>query len=279
MANLTYSTQALDNLKHFHRKQHVIYVEGQDDVPFWSEVLKFFKLENFVIKIAGGDEEVEKYAKSIIDFDTDIIVARDCDYSDILQTQYNHRRILYTYGYAIENTLYRANSIAAAIATYARLEKSEELLNEAQAWLDKLGEKFKTMVVLDIANTLYDKGIKVIPNSCHKYIKKPLEICETTIHDDCSKVKDHIEDEELEYCVNLLNTTEKHLFFRIRGHFIANAILTYIESYVRNVRSSFRLSVENLYAFMMAELLKESEEEVDIQYLGCQVNLLKSSAA
>ncbi len=112
MGSLSYSSKALDTLPLFHRKKFIIYVEGQDDVIFWEIVLRKFNMDNHQLKIAGGVSEIDKYTFSIVNDGVDIVVARDCDYSDVMGKQFNHPRVIYTHGFSIENSLYCPANIA-----------------------------------------------------------------------------------------------------------------------------------------------------------------------
>lgn len=42
MPSLDYSLEALNLLNAFHQVDKVVYVEGQDDVPFWEFLFKKF---------------------------------------------------------------------------------------------------------------------------------------------------------------------------------------------------------------------------------------------
>lgn len=53
MPSLDYSLEALNLLNAFHQVDKVVYVEGQDDVPFWEFLFKKFTNLNIYIEDVG----------------------------------------------------------------------------------------------------------------------------------------------------------------------------------------------------------------------------------
>jgi hypothetical protein len=98
MVDFSYSTEAKNVLNKFYRVEKILYVEGDDDIPFWECV--FDKLSPFSVKVkeAGGKSEAKKYAAEIVTGAADYLVAMDADY-DKLFFQDDHPNVIYTYGY------------------------------------------------------------------------------------------------------------------------------------------------------------------------------------
>lgn len=57
MPSLDYSLEALNLLNAFHQVDKVVYVEGQDDVPFWEFLFKKFTNLNIYILRMWGERE------------------------------------------------------------------------------------------------------------------------------------------------------------------------------------------------------------------------------
>lgn len=271
MRELSYSPNALNTLTLFHRTKYIIFVEGDDDVPFWDEVFKLFGLADVHFKVAGGKLEIEKLVQTIINDGTNIVIARDCDYSDILNQQNDHKRILYTYGYSIENSMYCAPSLAKAITIYSR--SAEERTSEIESWLQSLLASFEELIVYDVANEKFGKGIEVMNGKCVRFLEsdKSYLANRKSIKAHIKKIERHFSSHEIDEITELLKRSKKPTFSVIRGHFLTNAIMNFI----KNKANLNSLSHEMLYGQMIAQLsccIKEN----DMTYLENQINRLIS---
>ncbi len=65
MAKLEYSVGAKNVLTRFYRVDKMLYVEGDDDVPFWEFMFEKFADFNVEVQEVGGKEELRKYVKLI----------------------------------------------------------------------------------------------------------------------------------------------------------------------------------------------------------------------
>lgn len=261
MSSLSYSSKALDTLSLFHRKQYVIYVEGKDDTLFWNIILKAIGIDNFIVKVAGGVEEVEKYSQSIIADNADIFVIRDCDYTDLFDTQVNHPRLLYTHGYSMENSLYCPRNISTAIAIYSR--SNNDFLDEIELWLEEFAEAFRYLIVLDIANEKFGKGIEVLGDKCSRYLKSSTSHVPSNeeINNKIVEIQEEFAQDELNTIETILENKGKRLKYVIRGHFLTNAVINYIKR-----KSGLKsMSLDMLYGQMLAQLGANYQENIDFQ--------------
>jgi hypothetical protein len=277
VGDLSYSSNALDTLTKFHRKNYIVYVEGDDDVIFWEKILQRFGMKNFELKVAGGSNEIDKYIKSIISDNVDIIVARDCDYNDVLGTQYFHNRIIYTYGYSIENTMYCPRNIQYIVSLFAK--RSVSIERETTEWIDSFSDSVKTLIYIDIVNHKYKKGIKVIPDTCLPFTenKKSHNISNTKIEDYTRNLYNNFTPSEISEINNLSISISKENFFLIRGHFLTHAIINFIKYNVKNIcNRDITLPLENLYALLISNFEKMCSNRKDMLYLKIKINQLLS---
>jgi hypothetical protein len=277
MPSLNYSSGALSTLPSFHRKTFVVFVEGDDDKPFWNVVFQSFGFSDYILKPAGGDEEIEKYSRSIISDDADIVVARDADFTEILGMKHDHTRIIYTYGHSIENTLYHPESIAEYVAIGARTPN--EYSAQTTAWLEGFALEFKALLCLEIGNEKYKRGIEVLGAKCYKFLQSPKAHTPSIdrVRQHVKKINGSFSADEINEAEILLalHSARKPWYFIIRGHFLTHAVKNYIQNEVRRITSKdYPISEEALYAQLIAGLRNQcllNPARVDLDYLKSQI--------
>ena len=108
---LIHSDSAISITHKFYNSQVMVYVEGDDDIPFWDELFrKRVPIDFYTIEQVGGKNNLRKHINAIKRGDiTNVIVACDSDYNRILydttSTLYNNPLIIMTHGHSIENTI------------------------------------------------------------------------------------------------------------------------------------------------------------------------------
>jgi len=277
MGEISYSSDALNTLSKFHKAKYVIYVEGDDDIPFWKAVFQAFGLKDFKIKPAGGANEIEKYTRSIIDENAGIYVARDSDFKELLNKQDLHTRILWTYGHSIENTLYHPTQVAEIISIYARSQEFDA--SQAEIWLQNFANEFWALLVCEIGNEKYHKGIEILGKKCNRFLhsKKSHMPSKELINQKLDAVRKEIENSEYVEAENLLinATSRKPIFFLIRGHFLTNAVINYVKSEVKKIsKKDLSLSEDSLFANLITALKSEcvtNPSREDINRLQSQI--------
>ena len=277
MTSLTYSSKALDALQLFHQKRFVVYVEGPDDVVFWGMVLNVFVVTDCIIKPAGGRNELATYVKSIVEDNADIVAASDADYTEVLGQQINHNRIIYTYGHSIENSLYCPRSISLATTTYCRSQVSEE---NTTLWLNDFVQGFEALIVYEVANTKYAKGVAVLGDNCARFLDNNVlpSPAQERISKRAYEVGPHFDEVELENARSLVANWRKPLKYLIRGHFLTHAIMRFIEAKAHEVRKKkINISEENLFALMIGQFGSQCADQEDFQHLRQQVERLSAS--
>lgn len=284
MTNLSYSSGALSTLPKFHRKPSVAYVEGQDDVSFWHSVFQALGISNLIIKPAGGATEVEKYRQSIIKDNSDIFVARDSDFRDILRTKNYHPRIIWTYGHSIKNTLYHPSSIAELISILAHTQEDRTI--NAEKWILNFSSQFIDLLVFEIANEKHQKGLEILGKTCVRFLQSNtshLPSKESVIKK-IEKVRLEFSNDEIrETRISLKNSMKKkQAYFIIKGHFLSHAILNFIRNEVKNLtRRALVLPPESLFANLVSVLKNQcitNTHRKDIRFLKKQsISLINNS--
>ncbi len=268
MPDLIYSSEALSTLTEFHQKKYVIFVEGDEDVVFWEVILNHFGINDYYLKSSGGIEELKKYMESILKDNTNIYAFADNDYSDILHTQNRHPNIIYTYGYSIENSLYSSKNIEKIINIYSRQTNSHT--KDFEKWLDDFCISLYDLIVLDICNEAFSRGLSVLGDNSCRVLKNndSYNVCVERVKGIAKSLKSHFNSEELNKIKTSIQKTNKSLPFIIRGHFLTNALMNYIKKRVKNVsKRKVGFSKDNLYNQLIAQFPNTILTSIDIEYL------------
>jgi hypothetical protein len=279
MPSLQYSTEALDTLSLFHRKKYVIYVEGPDDVPFWTALFRRAKLGSFTIKPAGGKPEIQKYRASIVEGGADIVVACDLHYDDFSGKIQLHPRVIYTFGHSIENTLYAPASVSAVISTFLRNDIEYE--DEVRDWLDDFALQLKECVVREIANEMFSLGLRILGESSAPYLqgKDSSELSQERLQGLLDRLGPHFTPEMLETANRALEQSPKPFRYLIRGHFLTFAVWNYVRARINEKRKrEAKLSQDALYTLLIGFLEARCSDYLEWSTIQDQVEQLKAAA-
>ncbi|WP_028023359.1 DUF4435 domain-containing protein [Enterovibrio calviensis] len=261
MSAVEYSREAVNVLNRFHRCEQLIYVEGDDDILFWEVLFNYFELSNFKVISKDGSSELDKYTDRLISEDLNIIIARDSDYKSLTGKLANHERLITTYGYSIENTLFISEAVIEITKLW--IKDNELELSEFSGWIDDLTEKLRELIYLDVTNDCYELYLDVIGDNCSRYMAT-----QSCANVDVNKVNNHHSRLQANFCENqiahiveLIDESGKSLWEIIRGHFLQSAILKFISHHINRKGLSSKLSHDALYTNAIQELKITFNEE------------------
>lgn len=261
MRDLVHPNEVYDILPRFFRGEILVYVEGREDILFWEKIIENAKIKEKIekakinkkprMKIAGGKETLIKIMELIYEGYDDLIAIADNDYSEILETQLNHDRIVYTYGYSIENSLFCPNIIANYITSYVGSENLGEFKSKIYKWYEKFCDDCFVLLTYDLASVKYAKHIKVMGRNSARFLKKSSADLDCgTIKDFLKGIKDHFLDNEIDDCKNLLIEDTRDIRYLIRGHFLTEAVRRLIKKLSYNkYRKSLMISNQDIVPF------------------------------
>jgi hypothetical protein len=278
VADIEYSPAALDTLVRFHKVRHVIYVEGPEDMIFWSTLFSQGRLSNFKVKIAGGKGTLTKYAQSIINNNAMIVVAMDLDLADLDGTSLSHPRIIYTYGYSIENSLCSISNLANAISNLSCTDV--DFSTELAEWFEKLTSTIDILIILDIANRIAKSGHSIPLHNAARFqsSKKKHILSKNEVQSEYKKINQHFSKQQLDEAINLLLQSGKNYNWRIRGHFLFSAVLLYIHFAVKKAcGKKISLSNEALFAILVGQFNYSKMDSKDKTYLEKEINRLAAA--
>ena len=279
MPSLQYSKQALDALKQFHRSRYVVYVEGDEDVPFWQRIFADAGVRDVYFKVAGGREEIEKYTQSVVVDGADIGVARDRDLNAFLGTLVDHPRVLYTHGYAIENSLCSVHAIEAVVRTL--VYTSDDQTASVEAWFEAFERDVRQLVELDVADALRGQRIGVPLDNAFRYLdrKRRCIVVTATVAGVAEPIARDVGRASLRRARDLLRETGKRTRHHMRGHFLFSAVVHFV-TYRVHVDIGRRPSISNhaLYGMLIAHLSNGLAASGEMEYYRALVERFVAAA-
>ena len=257
-----FSTEALNVLHEYYDVDLVVFVEGKDDIPFWFDFFKSDSVKFYLLE-ANGIEELNKIMLQIFYEEARVIVACDSHHSPILHNEPEHVRIVRTYGYSIENTMYCPRTISAIISKHCRdvRDRSKIVLK----WMNEFTDGSKILLIYDVANHKYGKSLKVFGDNCCPFLKSnhSHELSTNKILAYCDRIKDSFEDEELAQSETLINIDEREPRYLVKGDFLTHGVLNIIKNVTRKNTSKSRgltIPLESLYALTVDSCHKCTNE-------------------
>ncbi|MCK0123893.1 DUF4435 domain-containing protein [Gelidibacter sp. F2691] len=276
MNSLEYSQEAEEAKGLFYNKNLTVYVEGDDDVMFWTHLFELAEVDAHIEEV-GGDKEIAKKIKDILDNNASFIVACDSDHSDFMEVN-NHENIIRTYGYSIENSMYTPLNLQRAIRNLGK--KPVAITNEIEKWAESFSNNLYDLLVYDIANHIFDKGIQVFGNNCHRFLKSGTsrEVCNNQVNNYLKGIKSHFTHDEISQVKEQLEKSKKELWFHLKGHFITNGIINLIQHHVKEISGTkCNISHDSLYALTI-DCTEKWNNRVDIKSIVSEIRKLKKSA-
>ncbi|PEH86354.1 DUF4435 domain-containing protein [Burkholderia gladioli] len=261
MSDIDYSIDALNALDKFYRVDTIVYVEGDDDILFWDKIFRTCSTVRAEILPAHGASELDKYVDKLIQEDVDFVVARDGDYTNPTDIRIQHPRVIYTFGYSIENSLYVKSSLSRLERIWCRSLKIN--VTDCARWIEEFTESFKRLLILDIANALEGMGIPVLGDNCSRFMRseksalpdpKKISAFEET-------VAQRFKPSKIKKIEEKLRKNNLDLPALIRGHFLASGVLKYMASKAKAAGKSGAISQDTLYTMAIAEFERSFSDQ------------------
>lgn len=254
MSDFEYSADALNARNAFLGVDAIIYVEGDDDVPFWHEIFSKVSGFSFEIEPQGGSTELDKYICLIENGDLNAIAARDADYLTFTGKVSNSKKIVYTLGYSIENTLYISSSVHALAKQWCK----EPILPSSVCtdWLQDFSLKIAPLVAQDIANAKAATGLQVLHDNCSQFMSSKTSCipCPQKVQAKFNELRPLLPADALNEATMAVGETPEKITQTIRGHFWASAVARFISKQAQSLDRKISLSGDGLYTAAMTYL-------------------------
>jgi Protein of unknown function (DUF4435) len=248
MADLFYSDEALNVKSAFYRANSMVFVEGDDDVLFWHEVFSKIPEASVEVESAGGSDQIDQYITKILSGELQAIAARDSDFLPHMTDIENDPRILYSFGYAIENSLYTAESIAALTRQWCKNPRIST--QDCADWLADVVATLKPLIHLDLANRISNAGAGTVTDNCTRLMKNQTSCfpCKSKVSTQVTNATTLVPAHVQALAVKKLGNCPEELMRWLRGHFLASAVLKYVLSQAKALGRKIDLSTDSLYA-------------------------------
>lgn len=259
-----YSADAESVLNLFYEKDFLLYVEGDDDVPFWAAVFDEFSNASIEPIALYGATEIDKKIDEVVENDLKILIARDSDYKRIDGSIITDPRVLYTFGYSIENSLFSGDVIYDIVFSWTRGRAKEH--HDAHTWLERFCNAVRELVILDLANHIHGKGLSIISDHCGIFMssKDSPEIHQEKVNEFINTIKKSITKKEVEDAANALKNSKLDINLFVRGHFLQSAVHKYLTDRMKKAGRKPNASFDAIYSSALpsfAKLLKTEKEE------------------
>lgn len=272
MSSLDYSPDAENVLSFFYRCDVVLYVEGDDDIPFWKVV--FDELSDVSVEVLPmyGAPEVDKKIKEILNSDLKVLAARDSDFIRASGQNVQDPRILYTHGYSIENCLYNVESVFEISFVWCREMRATQA--DCERWFDDVFQTVEQLVLYDYANHIYQRGVAVVPDNCTKFMvsaKSPdFDLQKLQAH--VAKVAKLFSEEELSEAGKKIAESNVSTRNLIRGHFLESLVQKYVSKNAGASNAKKSVSFDALYASAVGCLKSSIRRRPESEFYQQAVN-------
>lgn len=238
MPSLDYSLSAINVLKKFHRADVLVFVEGDDDLPFWRAVFSNFCSKMVAIHPVGSGNEVNKYARRIVDDGADIVVARDSDYLRLTGGVVVHDRVIYTIGHSIENSVFVPMVIKKICHLTHRRDAPDERV--VADWLKAFSTDLEPLIILDAAAQMEGVGVSFIGSNCSRYMvsSKSEKVSVAKVRERLDEVGSGVSVESVKEVTEAMARLGVDVLDFVRGHVLCSAVIRFISKFSRKNVSS-----------------------------------------
>lgn len=253
MTELSYSNDALNVRSAFFGTKAIIYVEGDDDVLFWQEIFSKVTDEPVEVEAVGGAAALDDHIAKIASGQLQAIAARDADFLHLLGTRCKDPKVIYTFGYSIENSLYTVSSLTRLVHLWCKSSRVSS--TECAAWLNHLSTTFRPLIHLDAANAISGAGETTIGDNCSRYMtsEKSAAVCPSKVADAAKTIAKKISPSAVTVASASIGSVPEDVLMHLRGHVLASAVQRYIVKNAKAIGKKVSISAESLYAAAIAQ--------------------------
>lgn len=251
MANnyLVYSPSGLRVKALFYNKKAMVYIEGEDDIIFWEQ---FFDPEVYEVQDVGGCNNFEFYYDQIRKGNKSFIIAADADYRGFVYNDVSPL-VVRTYSHSVENMMYCPQNLNYMIQRHCRSSKVSGLRYINTFYKDFM-QKCHKLLVLDVANYIFGKGIKVLGDTCYRFLDQqnlPF-IDQNAVDTYYNSIVGRFTAEEIAEAENRIAQDPREERLMIKGHFMTEAIRLLVDGFIRQKSTKNpRISGDVLYASLV----------------------------
>lgn len=255
---LRHSNEGISVSSRFYNKKVMVYVEGPDDIPFWTAMFRRVVSDDFFeIEAVNGKNQLAEIVIKLENESIDnVFVAADLDYCLFPNDgRSSNAYVIYTYGHSIENTMFCPQNVAAYIKNAAR--SPGDFSPQVDDWFNSTCEKIQAILPFEIINSIdvdckhhisdgsnsfMGKGFYFYKDNSDGFNLDPLKIeKETASHADFDCVFYN------KIQKSLTSSPQRDTRFLIQGHFLADGAMNFIKSFLRQMGQKADYSKNSFY--------------------------------
>lgn len=231
--SLEHSFGGISVLNQFYGTSVTLYVEGDDDIPFWNCLFKKFAPKDFYeMEQTHGKEGLLRYIDGIKDGSLqNVMVACDSDYSCILQeTSNSNPLIVTTYGHSIENSMFCKSMLAAYLSRITTSTK--DYTEEVEQWLSTIENGAYKLLLIDILNAQKPDGnsYRCLTMGFPRFSDKKGNLLQAKVNEVVHEAEQIFSTEDFEKVKEILDSVNKPIYKILQGHFVAGAVNEFIHA-------------------------------------------------
>ena len=267
--SLEHSFEGTCVLNQFYETRVILYVEGNDDIPFWDNLFKKFAPKNFYeMEQTHGKEGLQRYIDGIKDGSLqNVMVACDSDYSCISQSPANScPLIVTTYGHSIENSMFCKPMLAGYLSRLTTSTK--DYMEEVERWISVIENDAYKLLQIDILNDQKPNGksCKCLTMGFHRFSDGKGNLDKVKTNEAISRAELIFSPEDFDNAKRILNSANKPIYKILQGHFMEDAVNELVHE-----KAKCSLSRNAIYGeFSVCRGCDEAECE-DIKYVRLEI--------
>lgn len=229
--SLEHSFEGTSVLNQFYETSVTLYVEGDDDIPFWDNLFKKFAPRNFYeMEQTHGKEGLQRYIDGIKNGSLqNVMVACDADYSCISQGTANpNPLIVTTYGHSIENTMFCKPMLCGYLSRLTTSTK--DYTGDVEQWISTVENDAYNLLLIDILNDQKPDGksCRCLTMGFPRYSDGKGYLVQTKMSGVVSAAEQIFSSEDFNHAKGILDSVSKPMFKIMQGHFIEGAVNEFI---------------------------------------------------
>ncbi|MFS7158811.1 DUF4435 domain-containing protein [Serratia proteamaculans] len=275
--SFSWSDDAENIISVFYESDIMVYVEGVDDIGFWELIFKKLSKLKVEVQEVNGCENLVPYIEKISSGKIHAIVARDADLHHFSSTIIEHPNVIYTKGYAIENSMLNELSLSKILKNIGRYSVKEMSSIKIVEWFNDFYTKVNNLISLDIYNHKNKKGVSVVGDNCDRFMKskKSSIACQQKIDSFVASLPPDFLAFGLseEHIVSFPHGTYAKNW--LRGHFLFSAIMRFTSAHLEKDGRKNSISKESFYSNMLAVFeLYFDETHEDFEFYKQKISLV-----
>jgi hypothetical protein len=238
----------------------LIWVEGEDDVIFFSRMVK----ERCRFEAANGRSACESLAEELVKHDFPFAIIMDADYGVLEGIAGKHERVVYLDRYAIENYFFEEETLHRVCQGF--LASQEPITAFTQSYATKVVAVLDSIVenvVLDVANYRAGTGHKAFPDNCAEFCDVTNSLRADRIKKFADEARNSLNGQDINgvsAAVAKFSET-KGLVYLVRGHFAFSLIRQFLFWVLKQNKNKPTIDNRSLFLILANELARSNPKD------------------